>query len=512
MTLRANTQTLRYGAAPGVCRRSLPRPAFTLVELLVSLAVLSIALAIVGTVFSIAVKTTRQAAAYSEANNWLRQYMEQLEDDLKYCEPSQSVLVLVGRTQAGALTPDGVKAGKFYRVLTGDKVQAAGYDPVYAPVLNPNYSNPRADILMFFTNRPTASQAPPPDADAARDPFGYACLNGARSSPIEVVYGHAALDEATWNASTRKYQYAGRLQHIEDIVGGGTSPLMISAIPLTRWHLARRATILENWPNTGLISPIRVQFDPTACDNIVRCQPYTDPLGQHMPGDGAFFDLPLFLQSLGPDYFTANNAPSESPYTLLGSGPWGGQWQLDNVNSIYSLLYSTHIDQTAPKHHVATVVENPPADLQGNLGVHMLPACAWFQVEFLMPEDPRNSLEYTPNLNWLPPGNYTQRQDMPRWTEVNADPTVGPTTYVFVPDTQANRAEVSRWIVNGHPLPASRLASFAQIVPPLAGGADSVLNRRVRMWPYALRITVRVFDPQGRLEQPIVRSLVHRFD
>jgi len=32
------------------------------------------------------------------------------------------------------------------------------------------------------------------------------------------------------------------------------------------------------------------------------------------------------------------------------------------------------------------------------------------------------------------------------------------------------------------------------------------------MWPYAIRITVRVFDRLGRLEQPIVRSIVHRFD
>jgi prepilin-type N-terminal cleavage/methylation domain-containing protein len=139
--------------------------AFTLVEMLVSLAVLSLALTVIGVVFAVATKTTRQAAAYAEANNWTRQFLEQIDEDLKYCEPSQSCLVLVGRTQAAALTKDNLDAGKFYRVLIGDpgSVNYSTYSPEYSPNLDPNgaYSNPRADILMFFTNRPTASQAPP---------------------------------------------------------------------------------------------------------------------------------------------------------------------------------------------------------------------------------------------------------------------------------------------------------------------------------------------------------------
>jgi hypothetical protein len=32
------------------------------------------------------------------------------------------------------------------------------------------------------------------------------------------------------------------------------------------------------------------------------------------------------------------------------------------------------------------------------------------------------------------------------------------------------------------------------------------------MWPYAIRVTVRVIDEKGRLDEPIVRSLVHWFD
>ena len=81
--------------------------------MLVSLAVLSLALTIIGVVFTTATKTTRQAAAYSEAHNRVRQFTEQLEEDLAACEPSQSVLVLVGRTQAAALTQDDLDARRY---------------------------------------------------------------------------------------------------------------------------------------------------------------------------------------------------------------------------------------------------------------------------------------------------------------------------------------------------------------------------------------------------------------
>jgi hypothetical protein len=83
-------------------------------------------------------------------------------------------------------------------------------------------------------------------------------------------------------------------------------------------------------------------------------------------------------------------------------------------------------------------------------------------------------------------------------------------TYAFVPDTSANREAVASLYIPGSPT-AGRLADFALVDPPPTG-PDNVANRRIRMWPYAIRITVRVYDPQGRLDEPVVRSLVHRFD
>ena len=151
--------------------------------------------------------------------------------------------------------------------------------------------------------------------------------------------------------------------------------------------------------------------------------------------------------------------------------------------------------------HVATVLETPPADLRSNLGLYMLPGCVWFQVEFLMPEDPRNSLDHPDGF---------QRNDMPRWTEVNANPGLGSTTYVFVPDTAANRDLVAALDPNAS-IP-NRLQDFALVDPNIMPNPNTVANRRIRMWPYAIRITVRVYDPKGRLDEPVVRSLVHRFE
>jgi hypothetical protein len=138
------------------------------------------------------------------------------------------------------------------------------------------------------------------------------------------------------------------------------------------------------------------------------------------------------------------------------------------------------------------------------MGVHLLPGCAWFQVEFLMPEDPRNSLYYH-DPEPSDSSKYSKRWDMPRWTEVEAG-----RTYVFIPDTAENRNHVAQLFASSATgAPDGRLRDFALVDPT---GPDTVDNRVIRMWPYAIRITVRVFDRQGRLEQPIVRSIVHRFD
>jgi prepilin-type N-terminal cleavage/methylation domain-containing protein len=503
--------------------------AFTLVEMLVSLAVLSIALGVVGYVFSATITATRKAAAYSEAHNLAQQLVNQLEEDLRNCDPANSLLVLVGRTQAAARTKDDLDARKFWRVLVGDPARVpANFDPEYtrpSGTLDPatyQYSDPRADILMFFSNRPTMSQAPHRDVtiSASEQTFNDQCLQGVKFSPIQVVYGHAARGTAVYNATEKKFVLGDQPQHLQHIEqnqpGAGTGAESFSKLPVTAWHLSRRATILRDpldYPSPLAPQlPRDIQFLSDAYENIVACTPYGDLFDPKMPGDAARLDWRCLLAQFSPktEYTLASPEFWFNPYefpevSALGGGSGVG-WNVDLLKCIRTLLYRSGPDAVPGQHfhHLATVVENPPPDLASNMGVHLLPGCAWFQVEFLMPEDPRNSLYYH-DPEPSDSSKYSKRWDMPRWTEVEAG-----RTYVFIPDTAENRNHVAQLFASSATgAPDGRLRDFALVDPT---GPDTVDNRVIRMWPYAIRITVRVFDRQGRLEQPIVRSIVHRFD
>jgi len=460
--------------------------------MLVSLAVLALALAVLGVVFTATTRAASQSAAYSEAHNWVRQWMQTIKRDLEACNPSESILILVGRTQAAARTPDDLAAGKFYRVLTGDATAVpANYDPEYNPQLNPQYSDPRADILAFFSARPSVSQAPPGTLTTPNQHLAA----GGKQDRVLVVYGHAALGRPVWTGTNYVMPQVGDLKHITQTVAVGGRQL--SCLPLTSWHLARRATIIL--PTSGTVLGQDDRFSPVARAAVVAGEPYLDPRAGAgpLPGDAALLNLSFLLSTCNPGYAPYSGSPPmlQSPYRL-------DSWPLGLRGAKDALLYEP---QNISRQHVATVLEEVPVDLQNNLALHMLPGCAWFQVEFLMPEDPRNSLAYATN----PATTLGQRSDMPRWTVVEPG-----RTYMFVPDTSENRQVIAAQV--GDPplcLPFGRLADFARLDPTRPDECGvTVENRIIRTWPYAIRVTVRVFDPRGRLPEPIVRSVVHRFE
>jgi type II secretory pathway pseudopilin PulG len=482
--------------------------AFTLTEMLVALAVTVLALAVVTTVFSVTTKTAAVSAAIAEVENVARNFADQLQQDLEYCDPSQSVLAIVGRTQAAALTEEARQAGQYYRVFVGDPQLAAssGFDPRFGSPADPNvngYSDPRADILMFFTNRPSASKAPA-TADHPPDPFQEKLQRGAKVSPIQVVYGHAAFDTAVGSGNT--WAFADDLKHIET----SNPTTQLSPLPADRWQLARRQVLLNAFTGAPFFGFLGSDYPRIWC-----C--YSNPSSESgLAADAVQFDYVRYLQEFQPRPLNAG-LPSLATLSPYGFPPYGSftptapQWSAapDQAGLIWNVLYALGASDTY--HHVATVIEQPPAALQDNLGLHLLPGCVWFQVELLLPEDPRNGLDHPLS---------DQRRDTPRWVAVEPGQ-----TYVFVPDTLENRQLVESQIYTsgqwaGRPLPhPNRLRDFAQVIPPslaIAAGlpqeGDTVENRQVRMWPYGIRVTVRVFDQRGRIEEPIVRTVVHRFD
>ena len=229
---------------------------------------------------------------------------------------------------------------------------------------------------------------------------------------------------------------------------------------------------------------------------ITRCQPYPAN-APRFAGDVVGLDLAGLLKAPVFD-------PLFHPYeglAIRANTNWIGP---DALNAVNALLYPP--DQTSRNNrHIGTILEEPPADLATNSALRLVPGCAWFQVEFLMPENPRNAID-NPDIN--------TRTENFRWVDVTPG-----RTFIFVPDSAANRARIisdgaTRAAASGNgSIARSRLADFAEITPESPNNTqDDVTDRRVRTWPYALRVTVRAFDPRGRMSDPIVRSIVHRFD
>lgn len=525
---------------------------FTLIELLVALVVISIALTIVTGVFSVTTQTAGQAAAVSEIQNQLRDFALKLEADLDGVDPSRSVLTLVGRTRPAALTQDGLDAGQTYQVLIGNPdAVAPGFDPALDDA-DPQYSHPRADILAFFTTNPATSLAPPQNFSAVEGNPGIlankpqeALLTGATFNLSQVVYGHAAIAQAVRDGSNWEFSAPNTWKHIDETVNRGGRDL--SVLPANQWVLARRQAIIEppGFAPRSNIPANAAGFSTAQFDRISRCYSDDNRLGgdvvtgyQASPytADGFHYDFflslfhpfsPVTPNSLGPAF--------ARPYDF-GAGTRG--WNDFPVarGALFSTIYGQGTEP--PDHHIATVIKAPPEQLRSNLGLQALPGCVWFEVEFLMPEDPRNGPDH-------PSG--AQRGHPARWVGVEPGE-----TYVFVPDSSGrvtsfqavssanqsyinlgNREVLARAadLPNTLDKPNSRSTGrrggggavvsrrvkdeFRLLDTNIAengGDAPVVSNRRIRLWPYAMRITVRVADGEGRLESPISRTIVHRFD
>ena len=501
----------------------LPRPGndasrrgFTLTEMLVALAVMVLAMAMVTSVFSVTTKTAAMSAAVADVELILRNAAEELRQDLEHCDPAESILYIEGRTQAAALTEDQRQSRRFQRFLIGDpkdKQLEQGPDARFAETPPPQYSDPRADVLMFFTNRPSIARVPAQNPLSGSDKyneFQRALLRGMQHYPIQVVYGHAAVTTAQ-RLNNGAWDFVRPPRHIDETVDGGSDPQKISLLPLTRWQLARRATLIYDPP------PFFTGYSPRLQFNVTEMQSMAEefPQDNRYAADATLLSYRSLLTAISPQglpAFPQHRASAlYSPYLFDGSTlpgvnlPWIPQPRTLIQNLIY-LQYSS-VPNALLHRYVATVLENPPAALGSNVNLRLVPGCVWFKVEILIPEDPRNSLE-SPLSN--------QRAETPRWVEVEPGK-----AYCFVPDSAENRELVRSKLQTGTPIPVlgSRLATFACVVPPYGVNVngvdykalDSVTNRVVRMWPYAIRVTMRAIDPNARLEKPITRSVVHWF-
>lgn len=533
---RAKSECRAAPRAPHASADALQARAFTLTEMLVSLFVIVIAITIVANVFRFTTETAATSAAIAEVEGVARAFLHEISEELGACDPSQSFLYIHGRTQVAARTEAERAAGWRLRTLTGDPalvpsgaldVRLDANSTTAAAPGTPlaQYSDPRADILAFFTQRPLASRAPgsaTPSALSA-NPFQLSLQRGAKVAPSLVTYGHAAFAKVSGDQAAG-YSW-GTPTHIETFAPYANGAAL-SPIPSAQWHLARRQVLIEDTSisQSNISTPVALLGTGTGSAStddftrILRCFS-EDAL---LAGDAVSFRLRDYMKLLSaaappawrvPASLTGVPAPGWSPYTGVGNGSLPTEFLLNLVNG---LIYPAG-DPT--NHWIATVVNQTPQGVQNNLGVQLLPGCAWFQVEILMPEDPRNGRAH-------PDGR--QRDDTPRWVSVEPG-----RTYVFAPDSAENRAYVQSQVTSTTPIRATgRHAMFKPQWDPTngagdlniagggvddimitpVGGAPIVNPRPVRLWPYAIRVTVRIYDVKGRLNEPLTRSIVHRFD
>lgn len=434
---------------------------FTLMELMVSVAILLALLTMVGVIFSTASKAGGQASALTTVHRQLAVAAEAIRRDLANMDPANDVLGI---------------AGMQVNVRDDRKIET-------------NMGWHRADVLMLLTRRGDTR----PYVYRANDP------QNDFSDHMQVVYGHA---------DTVAADDFGAMSGLKQIENGG--------IPAYDWHLARRTVLFPT------ISAAGVGADrlPLTRDSFLVGG--ADVTNYALADYAAFFPAGHFqyLGYAGGALREAYLADFSPPYSYkftpgIGwrlyhssegrwyrSGGGGGSWVrfVQDATEVSLFAITPNLDQfqgplkdegvgsnapgldkhfydsTAPLYR-RTVIDPSPLRLRPErMGAHFLPNCSDFRVEYTY-DDPRDvhpAHEYP--LAGNVPGDYLG----------SGSPVTRPIDWRVVPSGE-------QWVW-------SKLS---------ANPADRTDPHR---WPRAVRITLRVVDAGGRLEDPVTYTIVHAWN
>ncbi len=440
-----------------------PRPAFTLIELVVSMGVLVLMMTMAGTVYKLTLDSTGEATALTEINRSFRLLEQTLREDLANVNPARSIMVI----QAKPI--NAYWRNEYAELDTGDGDPMTGYP--HAPDAERDTvvfdvdkgaipSLPRADILMFFTAQKTRSYTHP----------------DIWSDLVQVVYGHAELGDLDKTGAW----VGGAPTDFEDapaVPAVGTPFPM----PAEDWHLARRSVLLVDQAE----APWLDAYDPSWQNGNDVPDGVSDPV----PGSpGVYLNrltdgiVDLVVGTFNFDTEVATRTSLTQPQPPLDAS-WLRRSRLDT---------------------------QPPVSQASRLGHYLLPRCASFKVEWaldlrkLVPFDAANP---PPSyVVWLDPGSGIQTGAAFNYTPLSelaglvAD--MGYTgTAVLNALGQISTSLTQRYaIVQGEP---PRPVWFANDVPN--GGS---MGQPDRFFPVALRITVDVYDDSNRFERPLRHVMV----
>ncbi|MHC5112329.1 MAG: hypothetical protein ACYTHJ_20930 [Planctomycetota bacterium] len=462
--------------------RSSRRTAFSLAELVVSVGVLVLLLAMAGQVMSLTVTATGQAQALAEVNQQLRILEQTLRSDLARIDRDNALMLIKSHAINAYWTADGRDADGNSNPLDG---YPHGVDRERSNPVNPEFLiPPRADILMFFTEREATSNIHP----------------SVRSGLQQVVYGHAEFGE---------YTPEGLFTDLDRIEQYPEDASTYFSIPAERWLLARRSVLL---------SPT---VPPSTSDALVN-----SPLLTALDDERLLRGETDVIE--GFDY--ENNVLTPSP---------------NSSRPHYLPPIFAPGDQGNTRPYARSLVDpQPPLNLANAINQHFLQNCASFKVEWCL--DPKsdlvgNSLDFENKVHWIDQGAYTDPEEpaptsfYPQLKSLY-DALGDATSYGLehgaerqnrlselvygtrgIIDAESVYALEDRFGNAGSPWntfetwlewptdAASRRANYA-VFTARRGDPGEYVDEDV--FPRALRITVDVYDSQRRLDKPIRHVMI----
>ncbi len=238
------------------------RQAFTLVEMLVAVALLLILMGMAGTVFKISLEATGRLTQQSEIDRGIRALKNSLARELAAVDPRRSIMAIQGNAIETYWTAeqqaadngdpaDGLGNGASSFDPTREN-PTLGSDPLDAdsdgifdsiPADDSVPQLPRADILMFVANMPGFKSNV--NTDVTSD------------GPVMFVYNHAeqgTLDGSKSRVAVSQACQPGTDSTIPLCDNDSTEDWLVLPRPLEElaardWYLVRRAVLLKNQPD-----------------------------------------------------------------------------------------------------------------------------------------------------------------------------------------------------------------------------------------------------------------------
>lgn len=499
-------RTLRVNSS-FILHHSSFRSAFTLTELLVSLAILVGMMTMIATIFSTAGKASGTAQASSKLYRQIQQVSDTIRRDLAALDPVTGLMVISG-------------------------VEFGARD-----TLRSKTEPHRADVLAFISQ----------GAGKPFEPYIYQSGPGDNttfSQAVQVVYGHANVGKLDGNGNWMP----GSVRNVE--VDGQTD-----SYPASQWHLARRVVGFaqpgSNRKGAGYAGPPMTwdQFTGAASGGLSDLNtPGIADVVYHENGlSGLLLPAPL-NENMGQFYGMYKhrwNGTTYQMYDCCVDRPGKGQFRYVWMPNLYIFRLAqdgTNLfwwQYSAPDKYVRVVPGGPvppqtippepppflphpmlsasaycyngaatrtqldpmpPAGMSSRMGSYFLPGCAEFKVEFTY-DDPREVPLYglvgDPNVNYQP---LVLIPD-PDGDGVADNPVLPtraprPIRWQTVPKNE-------QWVWYRLPVENNVYGSVAP---------DDLRDRTFPFrWPRALRITIRAYAPGGALDYSVEQTIVHVF-